>query len=69
MSHAEEYLTRLYALLGDGTVQRMMREYITEQCAAERQRCAKIADLYAESEDPYYRCCASAIAAKIRSGE
>jgi hypothetical protein len=78
MSPAEQYLKRLFDLLGDGTVQNMMREYITEECGIERERCAKIAEnldvdeegisttrnAYAAVEEA--KAC---IAAKIRSGK
>ena len=68
MSDAEQYLTNLFAVLGSGGehIQNRIREYITEQCAAERERCAKIAETVCDCG----ACeCLPKIAEKIRSGE
>lgn len=73
MSGPEFRLRRIYSLLSEIScdAENITREYITEQCAAERERCAKIADKIAESNINSGDSASDAeiIAAKIRSGE
>lgn len=69
MTYAEEYLRKLFYLLG-GKCEDMIRMYVTEEVASERERCRSIAARHLEdsahcgSED-----CVANIVAEIRSGQ
>jgi hypothetical protein len=74
----EEYLRRVYELLGESRLQNAIREYVTEQCAAERERCAKIAEAERDMHEKPPEDALAAyskwgacdfIARRIRSGE
>ena len=66
MSDAERRVSRLFEILGEGS-ENAVRMYITEACAAERERCAKIAEQ--ASGNPEARLTGIAIALAIRKGK